>query len=255
VHGRLGHRPGGQLDHERPPVKRGVLPVGRRSRQPGQGREPHPCDPRVGRAGGTARAPRPDQAHVLVKPHGDRRVGPANQAGGGSGLGLGERSRPRVLDTPGPAAQPPAGGEVAVQVDPAAVQPAGPGAAVGVEATDQQQPRVRRQRPPPQTADDGHPGALVAVDTADHHHRPLGRVAAIDGDDRPSFGGMADHGRRPGQRRGQREQQVKHALDTAGRPGRVRDGSPIGVYALAMTCASQQRFTGPRDSRGPSLRV
>jgi hypothetical protein len=96
------------------------------------------------------------------------------------------------------------------------------------------------------------------VDTADHHHRPHGGVAAIDRHDRPAFGGMADHhgGRGgPGQRRAQGEQQVKHAQDTAGRPGRVRDGSTIGVYALAMTCATQQRFTGPRDSRGPSLRV
>ncbi len=125
---------------------------------------------------------------MLVEP--DRRVGrqPVDDPGREPRLRLREGPRPGVFGVarlPGPA---PAGGEVAVEVDPPAVEPGLGGEPVGVEVGDEEDVRVHvgtaaeeRHRLPSR--------ALVAMDAAEDEDAAVDRrVAHLPQPDRPSLG-------------------------------------------------------------------
>ena len=125
------------------------------------------------RAAGDARAPGADEPlGLLVKP--DRHVGaqPPDQPASQPGLGLRERRLAGMLGIAGCADRPPAGGEVAVQVDAAGVRAAccergRRGSGCGPTTS----PSPRRRQPRGDRADRLDPGALVAVDAADREHQ------------------------------------------------------------------------------------
>ena len=173
-----------------------VLPVRPRTGGPAHQAERHPGEVGEEAARRCARSPGADKgttAADLVEPDRHPRVQPANEAGGKASFWLGERPRPGIFGRSGLSARPPLGREVAVQVDPATVQPARRGAAVRVEAGDDKDVCVGLRAAAPQRRD-ASPRALVAVDAGeDEHAAAEARVAVLAKPDRASFQRPADH--------------------------------------------------------------
>ncbi len=118
---------------------------------------------------------------VLVEPDRDPRSDRPHQVRRQPRFRLREGTRPGVLRVPGPADRPPGGGEIAVEVDPAAVEAGAGGAPVGVEVGDDDEVGAGVGAAAAEDEAGLQPagGALVAVDAAEDQQRRPRRVAPL----------------------------------------------------------------------------
>jgi hypothetical protein len=165
-------RPGRKLDDEGPSQGEGTaLPARRSAGWNGEPPEGETDEPRV--SAGSHRVSVVPRAHVglgLVKPNGQSRLDPEDEAPGKATLRLRQRLWAGVSEIPALSKRAPAGREVAVEVDTARVLAHAEAEAVRVEVVDDPDVRIRGDRAVRQQAGHSGAGALVPVDAADDEH-------------------------------------------------------------------------------------
>ena len=178
-----GERPGRMLDDEGPSHGKDTALPARRSagwnRKPPEGKADEPRVPAR-----RLRITAVPGSHVrlgLMKPDGQSRLDPEDEAPGKATLRLGQRLWAGVRGIPALSQRAPAGREVAVEVDAASVLAHAEPEAVRVEVVDDPDVRICGDRAVRKQAGHSGAGALVPVDAANDEHAagPL-RIADLE---------------------------------------------------------------------------
>jgi hypothetical protein len=141
---------------------------------------------------GSARAPRPDQVHVLVVPDRDAGPDPEDQPARDLRFSFRERMRPGVVDIPRPAAATPLRRPVCVQIDAAPVLARAARCAVWVEI--RHDPNVAPCPNSLELVGDRNASEFVAVDRAHDEYTGTAAAAGTNRDNRAATLGMTqDH--------------------------------------------------------------
>jgi hypothetical protein len=185
-------RPGRELDDEGARAGEAtVLPARGSARRNGKTAVAHSRQPCVEVGGLLALRTRAHERLRLVEPDRKLRADPQDQSPCDPRLGLRERLRARVRRIPPPAERPPAGGEIAIEVDTARVLADAEPESVRVELVHDPQVGVRRRRPGRQKPRHGEARTLVAVDAAHDEDAALARgLAELERTDRAAAHGV-----------------------------------------------------------------
>src|SRR5262249_7556241 len=152
-----------------------IFPPGHASRFARQVGKPHARESGELTLDGGVAAGLVDDVEVPVEPDRNLWVESGDQSGGDPALGFRERTRPGVVD---PGKRVPLVGEVAVEVDAAAVPARIRGDPVGVEDGDDPKVELAGWRIVCEAFGDGDAGLLVSVDATDDE-RPARRVEVV----------------------------------------------------------------------------